>query len=97
LVYPLSVEDRNSEVVAEKKRQFETRLTDSLGSRMKAMNFAFVRYVDDEPVQIREPDDIDDLGPETDAFDKLYFRQSPATVRGRHVVLYRPSSKTRCK
>jgi hypothetical protein len=45
---------------------------------MNAMNFddnepnedPFVRYADDEPVQVGEPDDIDDLGPETDPFDK---------------------------
>jgi hypothetical protein len=48
--------------------------------QMNVMNFdndeqdedPFVRYADDEPVQVHEPDDIDDLGPETDAFDNTF-------------------------
>jgi hypothetical protein len=38
-VYPLSTEDRISEVVTEKKRQFETRLADALGPCMVGMDF----------------------------------------------------------
>jgi len=77
-VFPLSAEDRNSEAVTEKKRQFETRLAEALGPRMAGMDFdddeqnkeGYIRYEDDEPVQIQDPDDIDDLGNETDAFDR---------------------------
>jgi hypothetical protein len=62
-VYPLSVEDRNSEAVTERKRQFETRLSETLGPRMNAMNFdddepdedPFVRYADDEPSKFLNP------------------------------------------
>jgi hypothetical protein len=77
-VYPLSVEDRNSEAVAEKKRQFERRLAETLGPRAAGMVFdddelaedPYVRYEDDEPVQVADPDDLDDLGNETHAYDK---------------------------
>jgi hypothetical protein len=77
-VYPLSTEDRHSAAVNEKKRQYDERLATVLGPRMEGMIFdddetadePYVRYADDEPVQLPDPDDVDDLGPETDAFDK---------------------------
>jgi hypothetical protein len=68
-VYPLNTEDKNSKVVIEKKRQYETQLANSLGPRMEGMHFdndeldkdPYVGYADDEPVQVEDPDDLDDL------------------------------------
>jgi hypothetical protein len=77
-VYPLSTEDRHSAAVNEKKRQYDERLATVLGPHVEGMIFdddetadePYVRYADDEPVQLPDPDDVDDLGPKTDAFDK---------------------------
>jgi hypothetical protein len=30
----------------------------------------YVKYADNEPVQVQDPDNVDKLGPETDAYNK---------------------------
>jgi hypothetical protein len=100
-VYPLSVEDRNSEVVTEKKRQFDACLAETLGGpRINAMNpmntLLFVMLMIN-PYKSMNLTTLMTWALKLMLLINIFPPKCPATVRGQNVVRYCPLSKTRCK